>query len=75
MKFYPKGYDPKYHQISHADRVGEQQLDIPAGTVSRNDGYYRFDKPVRITAIQAHMHNIGKRMCVEAILPTNTPCS
>lgn len=26
---------------------------------------------MRITAIQAHMHNLGKRMCLEAILPTN----
>ena len=30
---------------------------MPAGVVSRSDGYYRFDKPVQITAIQAHMHN------------------
>ena len=25
-----------------------------------------------MTAIQAHMHNIGKRMCLEAILPSNS---
>jgi hypothetical protein len=74
LEFYPKGYVPKYHQISlqiaHADNGG--QLDLPAGVVTRSDGYYHFDKPVHITAIQAHMHNLGKRMCVEAILPNNT---
>jgi hypothetical protein len=74
LEFYPKGYVPKYHQISlqiaHADNGGE--LDLPAGAVTRSDGYYHFDKPVHITAIQAHMHNLGKRMCVEAILPNNT---
>ena len=72
VKFYPKGYVPKYHQISMQIASANSQLDIPAGAVSRNEGYYRFDKPVQITAIQAHMHNIGKRMCLEAILPTNT---
>jgi mono/diheme cytochrome c family protein len=74
VQFYPKGYVPKYHQISlqiaHAD--SGDNLDLPPGMVTRSDGYYRFDKPVHITAIQAHMHNLGKRMCVEAILPTNT---
>jgi hypothetical protein len=74
LEFYPKGYVPKYHQISlqiaHADNGG--QLDLPAGVVTRSDGYYHFEKPVHITAIQAHMHNLGKRMCVEAILPNNT---
>jgi hypothetical protein len=72
VKFYPKGYVPKYHQISLQIASANSQLDIPAGTVSRSDGYYRFDKPVNVTAIQAHMHNIGKRMCLEAILPNNS---
>jgi hypothetical protein len=72
VEFYPKGYVPKYHQISLQIAHADGTLDLPAGVVSRSDGYYRFDKPVHITAIQAHMHNLGKRMCVEAILPTNT---
>ena len=72
LKFYPKGYVPKYHQISLQIASANSQLDIPAGAISRNEGYYRFDKPVQVTAVQAHMHNIGKRMCLEAILPTNT---
>jgi hypothetical protein len=72
LKFYPKGYVPKYHQISLQIAQANNQLDLPAGVVSRSDGYYRFDKPVQITAVQAHMHNLGKRMCLEAILPNNT---
>ena len=72
LQFYPKGYVPKYHQISLQIAHADGTLDLPAGVVSRSDGYYRFDKPVHITAIQAHMHNLGKRMCLEAILPTNT---
>jgi hypothetical protein len=70
LKFYPKGYKPKYHQISLQIANAHEELDIPPNTVSRHDGYYRFSKPARVTAIQAHMHNRGKRMCVEAILPT-----
>jgi hypothetical protein len=72
IKFYPKGYVPKYHQISLQIASANSELDIPAGVVARSEGYYRFDKPVQVTAIQAHMHNIGKRMCLEAILPSNT---
>ena len=72
LKFYPKGYVPKYHQISMQIASANSQLDLPPGVVSRSDGYYRFDKPVQITAVQAHMHNLGKRMCLEAILPNNS---
>ena len=70
LKFYPKGYKPKYHQISLQIANSHEELDIPANTITRHDGYYRFSKPARITAVQAHMHNRGKRMCVEAILPS-----
>jgi hypothetical protein len=69
LKFYPKGYVPKYHQIS-LQIARAQDIDIPPNSISRHDGYYRFSKPARITALQPHMHNRGKRMCVEAILPT-----
>jgi hypothetical protein len=70
LKFYPKGYKPKYHQISLQIANAHEELDIPANTITRHDGYYRFSRPARVTALQAHMHNRGKRMCVEAILPT-----
>ena len=69
MKFYPKGYVPKYHQI--AKQVGQSSgLDIPAGASEvRHDGYFRLRQSARITGIQAHQHNRGKRQCIEAILP------
>jgi hypothetical protein len=71
--FYPKGYVPKYHQISRSIAQAENPLDIPAGADNvRFDGYHRFDRPVQLTAVQAHMHNRGKRMCVEAILPNGS---
>jgi hypothetical protein len=69
--FYPKGYVPKYHQHSQQLAGASGGLDLPAGQVTRNDGYFRFTKPARVTAVQAHMHNLGKRMCLEAILPNN----
>ena len=50
LKFYPKGYVPKYHQISLQIANSHDVLDIPPNTVSRHDGYYRFSKPARVTA-------------------------
>ena len=50
LTFYPKGYVPKYHQISLQIANAHPDLDIPPNTVSRHDGYYRFSKPARITA-------------------------
>jgi hypothetical protein len=71
MVFYPKGYLPKH--VVHTDGVGTtsmQNLDIPgnAGDV-RQDAYKHFDTAVKITAFQPHMHNRGKRECLEALYP------
>jgi hypothetical protein len=66
--FYPRGYVPKYHQMT-AGLGNAGTIDIPPNSVVRFDGYTKFDRPVRITGVQAHMHNRGKRMCIEAILP------
>jgi hypothetical protein len=68
--FYPKDYKPKYYVISRGIGNADNPLDIPAGEVVRYDGYHVFNRPVRLASIQAHMHNRGKRMCVEAIYPT-----
>jgi mono/diheme cytochrome c family protein len=53
-------------------RVGRPlDLDIPAGDQhARHDGYHALPKPVRIMAFQPHMHERGKALCLEAILPT-----
>ena len=76
LKFYPKGYVPKYVEISEG--VGRNNdLDIPANTDNvRSDGYFTLTRPARILSVQPHMHNRGKAMCVEAILPpTGTPAT
>ena len=76
LKFYPKGYVPKY--IENSEGVGRNQdLDIPANTDNtRSEGYFTLTKPARILSFQPHMHNRGKSMCVEAIYPpTGTPAT
>jgi len=45
-------------------------LDIPAGQVVRHDGYTRLNKAARITGFQPHMHQLGKRQCLELIYPS-----
>ncbi|MBM3770503.1 MAG: cytochrome c [Acidimicrobiia bacterium] len=68
FKFYPKGYQPKY--VADIIPVAGSELDIPPNTDNvRVDSYFRLKTPVRVLSFQPHMHNRGKAMCVEAILP------
>jgi hypothetical protein len=71
LKFYPKGYVPKYIETTTGvGNSGERELDIPPNTDNvRTDGYTVLTKPIRLLSFQPHMHNRGKAMCVEAILP------
>jgi hypothetical protein len=70
IKFHPKGYVPKYLQITSTVGDSPEDLDIPAGEGDvRHDGYFRLEKPTLLVAFQPHMHTRGKAMCVEAILP------
>jgi hypothetical protein len=73
--FYPKGMVPKYVEVRRG--VGNpvhgniNGIDVPANDANvRIEGYTRLDKPTRVVAFQPHMHARGKRMCMEAILPT-----
>ena len=68
---YPKGYVPKHIRWSRQLAQPTTPLDIPAGTVSRSDGYTILHKPARLLAFQPHMHNLGKRQCLEVIYPTS----
>jgi hypothetical protein len=73
--FYPKGVVPKYQQkrivVGQPVNGNVNGTDIPPGEANvRIDGYTRLDKPARLSAIQPHLHSRGKRVCVEAILPT-----
>ena len=69
LQFYPKGEKPKYELFSRG--LGQNfDLDIPPGEDNvRHDGYHTFDENVRLTGFQPHLHNRGKRQCIEAIYP------
>ena len=71
LQFHPRGVVPEREII--ARHVGDQEdLDIPAGASNvRHDGYYRLEENSHVTAFQAHLHNLGKRQCLEAIYPDN----
>ncbi len=68
FKFYPKGVVPKY--VAFTQHMGNViELDIPAGQISRSDGYFRLPKPALISAFQPHFHTRGKAQCMEVIYP------
>jgi hypothetical protein len=67
--FYPKGYVPK-HQMITVLAPNQDDLDIPAGADNvRSDAYFKVERNARLTAFMPHMHNRGKRQCLEAIYP------
>jgi hypothetical protein len=48
----------------------QDDLDIPAGADNvRSDAYFKVEKNARLTSFMPHMHNRGKRQCIEAIYP------
>src|SRR5215471_18722542 len=68
FKVFPKGVVPKY--VAFTQHMGDApDLDIPAGQISRHDGYFRLPRPAVVASFQPHMHNRGKAMCMEAIYP------
>jgi mono/diheme cytochrome c family protein len=71
MVFYPKGYVPK-HVVITQHMAETTDLDVPAGTISRVDGYIMLSHHAQIVMIQPHMHSRGKRQCFEAIIPQTT---
>jgi len=61
---------PKHIQWSK--QLGQEavtDIDIPANTVVRRDGYTRLNSSARIIAWQPHMHIRGKYQCLELIYP------
>jgi len=74
IKLYPKGTQPKY--VAFTQHMGDvNDLDLPAGQITRNDGYFRLPKPAMISAYQPHFHFRGKAQCMEAIYPDVRPDS
>jgi hypothetical protein len=68
LKLFPKGVVPKY--IAFTQHMGDvTDLDLPAGQVTRSDGYFRLPKPAMLSAFQPHFHTRGKAQCMEAIYP------
>jgi hypothetical protein len=68
LKLYPKGVVPKY--VAFTQHMGDvNDLDLPAGQITRSDGYFRLPKPAVLTAFQPHFHFRGKAQCMEAIYP------
>lgn len=68
LKLYPKGTVPKY--VAFTQHMGDvSELDLPAGQITRNDGYFRLPRPAVLSAYQPHFHTLGKAQCVEAIYP------
>jgi len=67
--FYPKGYVPK-HVVTTILSPNQDDLDIPAGADNvRSDAYYKMEKNARLIGFMPHMHNRGKKQCIEAIYP------
>lgn len=70
IKFWPKGWQPK-HLISTMALASPETLAIaPGDPASRSDSYFPLAAPARLVSYQPHMHYRGKRMALEAILPT-----
>jgi hypothetical protein len=68
LKLYPKDFVPKY--IAFTQHMGDSgELDLPAGQITRNDGYFRLPRAAVMTAYQPHFHLRGKAQCIEAIYP------
>ena len=71
LVLYPEGYEPDH--ILYSRQLGQAgELDIPAGQVTRHDGYQKMYLPGKLTAFQPHMHFLGTRQCVEMIYPNGS---
>ncbi len=72
LQFYPAGEEPE-HELFSRGLAQNYDLDIPPGEDNvRHDSYHKFEKAVRLTGFQPHLHNRGKRQCIEAIYPDAT---
>jgi len=72
LVFYPKGEVPR-HVMTTILSPNADDLDIPAGAADvRSDAYYKLERPSRLVGFMPHMHNRGKRQCLEAIFPNMT---
>ena len=74
LKLFPKGVVPKY--VAFTQHMGDvTDLDLPAGAITRSDGYFRLPRPAVLSGFQPHFHTRGKAQCMEAIYPDVRPDS
>ena len=68
--FYPKGYVPKHviNTVLVAERT-TTSTSRPAPDNVRSDALLQDGAPARLVGFMPHMHNRGKRQCLEAIYP------
>lgn len=65
--FYPQGQEPD-RRLYRRGLGNVADLDLPAGDgLVRTDGYTFLQHNVRLSVYQPHMHNLGRRQCLEAI--------
>jgi hypothetical protein len=65
--FYPSGTVPK-HKLTRQSVGSVTDLDLGPGESNvRTDGYTVLENNIRLTVYQPHLHNLGKRQCLEAI--------
>ena len=69
--FYPRDRAPRHEVV--ALTVGllflDDDLDIPANTVTTHLAAAQLTRPARLISFQPHMHRRGRAMTLEAILP------
>jgi hypothetical protein len=70
FKLHPKGYKPKY-VMKGGSTMATFDMDIPANDDNvRLDAYTVLKTPAKFLTFEPHMHASGKRMCIQAILPS-----
>ena len=70
FRFYPKGYAPKHLLVAKAIASGTR-LVIPPGVADYQSVFtYKFEREVTLVDFQPHMHYRGKRMTLDAMLPS-----
>lgn len=71
FRFYPKGYVPKNLIVAKAISSGVAALVIPPGVADYKSVFsMKVEREMRLVDFQPHMHYRGKRMTLDAILPS-----
>ena len=71
LKFHPRGYKPKYREVSVGPGTSNIQV-RPDSDSNRYDLYYVTTQPLKYLDFTPHMHAAGIRMCLEAIYQNYT---